>query len=199
MLVTIKSLLGASVKSLQSGTEVARVKVPLIDPRNLKIMAFYLESKLIKIAPAILMPEDIREVGPLGVIIDDINKIVSPDDVVRLEEIIGFDFILEKILVVDEGRRRLGTVEYYAFDPETYFIQQLYVKPGFMQSLKTANLIIGRSQIVDIDNKKITVRIAAEGADEPAKVYGQMQDGPNPNGFENPFRRVRPVDEIRRD
>jgi uncharacterized protein YrrD len=198
MLVTIKALLGASVKSLQSGSEIAKITIPLIDPRNLKIMAFYLESKLIKISPAILLPADIREVGPLGVIIDDINNIVSPDDVVRLKEIIEFDFILDGIAVVDEKKRRLGTVEYYTFDPESYFIQQLYVKPGFMQSLKVTNLIISRSQIVDVDNKKITVKLAADKAHEASRVFSQTQTGPNPGGFENPFRQPDPTSEITR-
>ncbi|MCL1929578.1 hypothetical protein FWF93_00265 [Candidatus Saccharibacteria bacterium] len=185
MLVTIKALVGASVKSLQSGAEIAKVAVPLIDPRNLKIMALYLESKMIKISPAILMPNDIREVGPLGIIIDDINKIVSPDEVVRLEEIVGFDFILDGIAVIDEKKRRLGTVDYYTFDPQSYFVQQLYIKPGFMQSMKVTNLIINRSQIIDIDNKKITVQVAADKASE---VYGKIASDANPGGFVNPFR-----------
>jgi uncharacterized protein YrrD len=192
MLVTIKALLGASVKSLQSGTEIARVTMPLIDPRNLKIMAFYLESKLIKLSPAILIPSDIREVGPLGIIIDDINKIVSPDDVVRLEEIVGFDFVLDGITVVDENKHKLGTVEYYTFEPESYFIQQLYVKPGLMQSMKVTNLVINRTQIIDIDNKKITVKTAADKASE---VYGKVADTPNPGGFVNPFRQGKKVDD----
>lgn len=185
MLVTIKALIGASVKSLQSGSEIAKITIPLIDPRNLKIMAFYLEGKLIKFTPAILIPDDIREVGPLGVIIDDINKIVSPDDVVRLEGIISFDFILNGITVIDEKKHKLGTVEYYTFDPETYFVQQLYVKPGILKVMKVTNLIINRSQIVDIDNKKITVKMAADKAGE---VYSKVANTPNPNGFVNPFR-----------
>jgi uncharacterized protein YrrD len=192
MLVTIKALLGASIKSLQSGTEIAKVTIPLIDPRNLKIMALYLESKLVKFSPAILIPSDIREVGPLGIIIDDINKIVSPDDIVRLEEIVNFDFVLDGITVVDEKKRRLGTVEYYTFDPESYFIQQLYVKPGIMQSMKVANLVINRTQIIDINNKKITVQVAADKASE---VYGKVANTPNPGGFVNPFRQSEKVDD----
>jgi uncharacterized protein YrrD len=199
MLVTIKALLGASVKSLQSGSEIAKVTVPLIDPRNLKIMALYLESKLIKFSPAILTPTDIREVGPMGIIIDDINKIVAPEDIVRLEEIINFDFILDGITVIDEKKHKLGTVEYYTFDPEGYFVQQLYVKPGFMQAMKVTNLIINRSQIIDIDNKKITVQIAADKASDPAKVYDKLASGPNPSGFVNPFRSPEQVDEIKQD
>jgi len=192
MLVTIKALLGTSVKSLQSGTEIAKVTVPLIDPRNLKIMALYLESKLLKFSPAILMPSDIREVGPLGIIIDDINKIVAPDDVVRLEEIVSFDFILSGLAVVDEKKRRLGTVDYYTFDPNSYFIQQLYVKPGLLKAMKVTNLIINRSQIIDIDNKKITVNTAVDKAGE---VYKKVSDIPNPDGFVNPFRAPKGADD----
>jgi sporulation protein YlmC with PRC-barrel domain len=195
MLVTIKALLGASVKSLQTGTEVAKTSMPLIDPRNLKLIALYVEGRMMTFSPAILLPSDIREVGPLGIIIDDAGKIVEPNDIVRIQEVVDFDFILENILVVDEKGHKIGRVGYYAFDPESYFVQQLYVKPTFGRSFKLSQIAISRSQIVDINNKKITVTIPTERLQKAIK---DMRGADNRKPIiDNPFRKPRTAEETR--
>jgi uncharacterized protein YrrD len=194
MLVTIKALLGASVKSLQTGMEVAKTTVPLIDPRNLKLMALYVEGRSVDFSPAVLIPTDIREVGPLGIIIDDADKIIDPAEIVRLQEIIGFDFVLDGISVVDEKNHKLGRVEHYGFDPDSYFVQQLYVKPSLGRAFKLAQIIVNRQQIVDINNKRIVVKIPTEKLHQAAKTLQQMQPPAEPF-FENPFRKPKPSEQ----
>jgi uncharacterized protein YrrD len=187
MLVTIKALLGTSVKSLQTGGEVAKITMPLIDPRNLKLVALYVDGRTLTSSPAVLLPSDIREVGPLGVIIDDADKIIDPYEIVRLQEIIDLDFVLDNILVVDEKKRKIGRVEHYAFDPESYFVQQLYVKPTLGRSFKLAQIIINRSQILDINNKKITVAVPTEKLQKAARAMQTLQV--QKPVMENPFRK----------
>lgn len=189
--------MGASVKSLQVEGEVAKISGVLIDPRILKIVAFYVSGPGIDFSPAILIPEDVREIGPVGFIIDDADKIVSPDDVVRLGEIIRFGFVLDKILVVDNKKRKLGRVESYAIDPMSCLIEQLYVSPSWMQSLRVAQIIVGRKQIEDISNDKIIVKAPTIKAKAASKVLAK-EDEEEEAYFDNPFRKPETASEARR-
>lgn len=195
MLITVGSLISASVKSLQLGREVAKVSGFLIDPRTLKIVAFYVSGTGIGFEPAVLMPEDVREIGPVGFIIDDADKIISPDDVVRFGEIIEFNFKLDNILVVDDKKRKLGRVDSYAIDPASCFIEQLYVRPPWTQSLRVAQMIIGRKQIKDISNDKIIVKAPTVKAKTTAKVLAKTSDDEEAY-FENPFRKPETASDI---
>lgn len=189
--------MGASVKSLQVGGEVAKISGVLIDPRILKIVAFYVSGPGVDFSPAILVPEDVREIGPVGFIIDDADKIVSPDDVVRLSEIIGFGFVLDGILVVDDKKRKLGRVESYAIDPVSCLIEQLYVSPSWTQSLRVAQIIVGRKQIEDISNDKIVVKAPTVKVKATSKALAKANEEEEAY-FENPFRKPETVSETRR-
>lgn len=194
MLITIGSLIGASVKSLQVGGEVAKISGVLIDPRVLKIVAFYVSGLGVGFNPAILVPEDVREIGPVGFIIDDADKIISPNDVVRLSETIEFGFVLDGILVVDDKKRKLGRVESYAIDPVSCLVEQLYVAPTWAQSFRVSQIVVGRKQIKDISNDKIVVKAPTVKEKSAAKVLAKASDEEEAY-FENPFRKPETVSE----
>ena len=50
------------ILSLRTGTEVALIKRPLINPDNLKIEGFYVEDLFDKKLDLILLTQDIREI-----------------------------------------------------------------------------------------------------------------------------------------
>lgn len=191
MLLAIKNMIGASVMSLQTGQPLARLDSPIVDPRSLKITAFYVSGPMVDFSPAVVFSEDIREFGPLGAIVDSSDVIVSPDGMVRLNEITDLNFKLDGINVVDEHRRKLGKVENYTLDPESFVIQQLYVKPTMMKSLSITNLTISRNQITAIDNDKITVK-APTVRDKVVRKVAETT-APISGDFENPFRKPKPA------
>lgn len=198
MLITIKNMLGQPVMSLQTGQPLARLDMPIINPHNLKIVAFYVSGPMVDFKPAVLFAEDIREFGEMGAIVDSSDNILSPDGMVRLGEVISYGFVLEGINVVDEKRHRLGRVENYTLNPEDFMIQQLYLKPTLMKSLSVAHLTVSRDQIVAIDNDKITVKTPT--VREKAAKETKPTESPDAVPFENPFRKPKPIAEnVNRD
>jgi uncharacterized protein YrrD len=185
MLITKSNMLGTSVMSLQTGQPLAQISGAVINPHNLKILAFYVHGPLVDFDPAVLFPEDIRELGQLGAIVDGVENIMSPDGLVRLEEVIGYNFVLDNIWVVDDRGRKLGRVENYAFDSDSFMIQQLYLKPTLLRQFSVASLTIGRSQIVSIDNHRIVVKAPTETVPKSAAAPAE----PRAMQFDNPFRK----------
>jgi uncharacterized protein YrrD len=192
MLITIQNMLGAPVMSLQTGQPLAKLDVPIIDPRNLKIVAFYVSGPMVEYQPAVLFAEDIREFGDVGAIVDSADQITPTTDLIRLNEVIDFHFELNGIHVIDEQKRKLGKVENYTLDPDSFLIQQLYLKPTLAKSLSVAHLTVSRTQIVAIDNDKITVKTPTV-REKVAKVTKTAQSVVNPEGYDNPFRKPKPA------
>jgi len=185
MLITIKNLINAPVMSLQTGQPLAHIDSAIVDPRNLKIVAFYVSGPLVDFSPAVLFATDIREFGYLGAIIDSTDKILPIDDLVRLQEVIDFGFSMDGLRVIDEHKTKLGRVENYTLDPESFFIQQIYAAPTFLKSFGITNLTISRNQIISVDNSSIIVK--GSGVKSKTATAGKPSVKIAP--IENPFRK----------
>lgn len=179
MLITHTRLQGAPILSLQTGTPLAETSEAIIDPRQLTVVAFYCVGPNVS-GTAILHTSDIREFGNMGIIVDGANVLMPPDDLVRLREVLDFNFTLVGKQVVDSRRRKLGKVEGYSIDPESFYIMKLNVRRPLMKSFLNANLLIDRTQILEINNKHIMVD-SGEVRTEKEMAAPQVID--------NPFRR----------
>lgn len=177
-------LLNMPLMSLQTGTEVGRTVSTVIDPRNLSVVAFYCEGPGINFHPALLHTGDIREYAGIGLIIDSADIIMPTDDLVRLKEILSYNFKLEDKLVVDDHGHKVGKVINYTTDTLNYLIVKLQVSPPFFQSFSSAEVIIDRSQIISINDKKIIVK--APTIKEQAK-HSSVQ---HRTVVDNPFRKT---------
>lgn len=144
--------------SLQTGVQIAQTSRPIIDPRDLTIVAFYCEGPRLDVNPAILHIEDIREFSNLGFIVDSAQVIMSPNDLVRLQQVIGFNFALDDKLVVDDAGRKIGKVSNYSLDSRSFYIMQIYAQPTIWSAWNTAEVVISRQQIIQIDDAKIIVK-----------------------------------------
>ena len=171
--------------SLQTGTQVGMAVRHIVDPRRLNIVAFYCEGPLIDFNPAILHTSDIREFSSIGLIVDSADNIMPPDDLVRLREVLSYNFDLEGKLVIEEGGRKLGKVGGYTVDSESFFIIKLQVRPTLLQSFGRAELLIDRTQIREINDKHIVVHEATIADGEKAHF------APLPT-IDNPFRKAAP-------
>ena len=190
MLITIKNLIDAPLMSLQTGQPLARIDSAIIDPRNLKIIAFFCSGPMVDFQPAVIYANDIREFGQMGAIIDSSNKILPLEDLVRLQEILDFGFVLDGIHVFDDYKNKLGKVSNYTIDPESFFIQQLIVTPTLLRSFRIATLTISRNQIKEINNSRIVVKspIVHSHEHSPSPVELPLQ-------IDNPFRKSKPAAE----
>lgn len=191
MLIEIDNIIGKNILSLETGNPAARIDGAIVNPHNLKIVAFYVSGPMVDFSPAVLFSDDIREFSPLGAIIDSGDRIMElNDEMVRLNEIINYGFSLENIKVVTENKRKIGRVHGFAVDVADFSIQQLFVRPGLWQSFLSTNLIIGRKQIIAIDNEKITVKNS-----DVKKPTTQNANNLTKNlePIENPFRKAKPA------
>jgi len=178
MLLPLERLLQTAVMSLQTGAELARVKHVLVDPRDLTVVAYELEGHNLDLHPSYLRPIDARELSQLGFIVDSNEEFVGADDVIRIQEVINFGFDLVGLEVIDNNKKKLGKVIGYSIDSGSFSVQQLSVKRPLLKSFGETELLINRSQIIEVSDK--IVKVASTDTKEPLK--SPLRD------FNNPFR-----------
>jgi len=160
MLVLKKALENKPIASVQSGHRVAVSGEMIIDPRNLKIFAFHVSSP--QKQDLVLHTEDIRGVTPQGMIIDDNDQLMSfDDDLVRLKKVTDINFKLIDKPVYTEHKKKIGKVVDFVTETDGFQIMKLHVTRPLVKSLGTSQLIIDRSQIVQVTDDKIIVKSTA--------------------------------------
>lgn len=181
MLISGSRLNNAPVMGLQTGTELARIGTPVINPNNLAIVAYELEGPLLDRKPSLLRIADVREFSDIGVIVDSSDEFVFPEDILKLNDIYNLHFFLSGMPVRDEKHHKLGKVDGYTIETGNFVIQQLNVKRPLLKSLGDTHLLIHRSQITEINDKEIIVKSHAE---IPEPVLENLQ-----RTYVNPFRK----------
>lgn len=185
MLVLGTRLNETPVMSLQTGTRLAQTGTPLINPANLKIIAFKLEGPLLTEHPSFLRTADIREIGAIGMIIDSSDELIGLDDVIKIKELYELNFSLIGMNVIDEHKHKLGKVDGYTVETGSFVIQQLNVKRGLLRGLNDTGLLIHRSQITEINDTTIIVKSTAKKISPEPVLQATRHDYINP--FRNPM------------
>lgn len=158
MLILGSHLINMPVMSLQTGSKLAVIDTPVIDPSNLKIIAYKLEGPLLAQRPSFLLISDVREISSIGLIVDSADEFIGSDDVIVVKKIIELGFKLVNIDVFEDTRHKLGKVIDYNIDSSSFVVQQLHVKQSLIKSLSNSDLLVNRSQIIAIDDRKIIVK-----------------------------------------
>lgn len=156
MLLLSKSLLNQPILGLQTGGQLATASSLIINPNNLKIEGFYCQDRFSK-NQLILLTQEIRDVIPQGIVVDDHEALSDPEELVRLKQILDLQFELLGKTVVTISKERLGKVNDFAADSATLYIQKLYVGQSLFKSLTGGQLSIDRNNIVEITNRKIVI------------------------------------------
>jgi uncharacterized protein YrrD len=162
MLVNGSQLIDTPIMGLHTGAELAKTKTPIIDPSNLKIVAYEVDGPLLDQRPSLIRIADIREMSDIGLIVDSSDEFISIDDVIAIKKIYDLNFRLIGLNVVDELKHKIGRVSEYNINTSTFIIEQLGVKPGILKSLAEHELLIHRSQIIEISDTTIVVKSAAK-------------------------------------
>ena len=184
MLLLGSRLIGTSVMSLQTGTKLAVTRLPIIDPANLKITAYEVDGAMLVEKPSFIRIADIRELSNIGMIVDSNDEFINLTDVISIKKIYDLGFKLIGLDVIDEIKHKLGKIDDYVVDTDSFIIQKLSVRRGFFKSLSETGLLINRSQIIEINDKAIIVRAAAKKL-EPIEPPKQL-------AYLNPFRSQSP-------
>jgi sporulation protein YlmC with PRC-barrel domain len=178
MLLAYDRLLHTPVMSLQTGAELARTNKILIDPRDLTIIAYELDGPMLDEHPSFLRPVDVRELSNLGFIVDSSDEFVGLGDVIKIKEVHGFGFDVIGLDVIDDKKKKLGKVSGYNVDSGSFSVQQFVVKRPLLKSFGEAEMLIHRSQVIEVHDSHLMVR--SPSVEEPVK--GTLRE------YTNPFR-----------
>src|SRR3990167_1424648 len=158
MLMMSKSLYNRPILSLRSEGQIGLAIEPIINPHNLKILGWWCKAPN---SPNqfVLLVENVRELMPNGLAVDDHNALSTPQDLVRHKEILDVHFQLPDKLVKTK-RSKLGKVSDYTYD-QSMFIQKLYVTRSLTKIFSSEDtLIISRDQVLEVTDHYILVEDA---------------------------------------
>lgn len=184
MLILGSRLTNIPVMGLQTGSQLATTNKPIIDPSNLKILAYEVSGPLLSEKPSYIRIADVRELSDVGMIIDSNDEFIGINDVIKIKEIHKLNFNPIDMTVTDESKRKLGRVYNYSLNTDNFIIQQLNVRQGIFKSLSDSELLVHRSQIVEINNNEIIVKTTAQKLKPVSK--------PTQLNYINPFRSQSP-------
>lgn len=179
-------LISAPVLSVQAGGPIGKITSTIIDPNDLKIIAFRLEGPLVNKQQNLLDARSIREYSNYGFVIDDIDELIGPDDVIKISDILKLNFDLLNLKVETKKGSKLGKVQDFTVTSEDFIVQQIIVKRPAVKALIDPELTISRKEIVEITDYKVIIK-------DEEKVLKQKAEKEDfvPN-FVNPFRESQP-------
>lgn len=187
MLVYNSKLIGTPVLSLQTGAPVGFVKSSIVDPNDLKILAFRLDGhRMAKNSANILDISSIREYSNLGIVIDSIEELVTPSDVIKIQKVLELNFDLIGLKVETKKRSKLGKLVDFTVTPEDFIVQQIIVHRPTMKALVDPDLTISRKEIVEVTDYKVIIR------DEEKVLKDRAENEDFVPNFVNPFREKQP-------
>ena len=181
MLIEGSKLLKYPILSLHTASRIAEVKGLVIDPNFLKVVAFEISAVSSK-QRLFLEASSVREFSKMGMIVDSDEEFVEKDDVIKLKETIDLGFSLDNMKVISKKKAMLGRIEDFIINTEDFQIMQLIVKRPIYKALIDPELVIGRSDIHEINDSEIIVK-SEEGT--IMKKSGTLDFVPN---FVNPFK-----------
>jgi hypothetical protein cdiviTM7_02774 len=186
MILLGSALANYPVMSLQMGGKVGSLAQPLVDPATLTIVAYTVNGSFANDTTMLLRLADVREMSELGMIIDSVDELITPTDVIKIQRLYELKFHLLGMTVQDKRGRRLGKISDYTIETGNFVIQQLIVRRSWLHRLNDAELVIHRSQIIEINNDAIIVQSQAETKKPEQKT---TQPAMSSGEYVNPFRK----------
>ena len=181
MLIEGSKLLNYPILSLHTASKIAEVKALIIDPNFLKVVAFEINVASSK-QRLFLETASVREFSKMGMIVDSDEEFVEQGDVIKLKEMIELGFTLENMKVLSKKKTMLGRVEDFIVTTDDFRVMQLIIKRPIYKSLIDPELVIGRSEIHEINDTEIIVKSEESTI---IKKSGALDFVPN---FVNPFK-----------
>lgn len=166
MLQLSAAIINRPVMSLRTGAAVATAVAPIINPDNLKIEGFYCSDRFDN-KELILLYQDIRDIIPQGIVIDDHEVLVDESDLVRLKKVLELQFELIGKPIETVAKEKVGKVGDFAVETTTMMIQKIYASQSILKSFTGGSLSIDRSQIVEITQKKVIINELLKRAPVP--------------------------------
>ena len=157
MLKLSGKLFNTIIYSLRTGGQIGVGLRPVINPNNLKVEGWFATS-IYESGTLVLPISEIRELSRGGIAVNDHEALTAAAELVRLQPLVNLDYQLLGKPVATESKQKLGKVEDFALNIDSFFIEKLYVVPGGLKILSSKRLQVSRKQIIEITDKKIIVQ-----------------------------------------
>ena len=167
MLQLSEAMLKRQVLSLRTSAPIAEIIAPIINQDNLKIEGFCC-SEYAERTPKVLLFQDIRDILPQGVVVNDVEVLSEASELIRLKKVLDRNFTLIGMPVETISHEKVGKVSDYAFETTTMYIQKIYVSRSLIKNLTSGSLSIDRTQIQEITAKKVIINDLLELTPAPA-------------------------------
>ena len=186
MLTNASRLVDCPILSLHVGGEIARITELVVNPHNLKIVAFRVDGPLIRDEVGDILPiESVREFSSAGAIVDSIDDFINGEEVIRINDVLKLNFALVGLKVVTKQKTKLGKVIDYILDTDAWQIHQIVVHRPLMKSFLDPELVISRQKIVEVTDYEVIVKDETEKSQRKESAPASTDFVPN---FINPFR-----------
>ena len=193
MLVYASKLIGTPVLSVRAGSPISSVSDVIVDPDNLKIIAFRLRGGVVgNNTPDLLDTSSIREYSSYGIVIDDADELVTSDEIVRLSEVIKLHFNLNNLKVETKHGTKLGHIIDYTVNVDDFLVQQLIVRRPVFKSFIDPELTVPRQEIAEVTDYKVILKDEEKEIREKATHEEFVPNFVNP--FRNPESGFAPID-----
>ena len=183
MLVYASKIIGAPVLSVQAGGPIGAIESIVVDPDNLNVIAFKLGGASIgRDDNYILDVRSVREYSQYGFVIDDIDELVAPGDVLKIANVLEYNFSLINLKVETRKGSKLGKIIDYTLNSDNFMVQQIVVKRPAIKALIDPELLISRNEVVEVNDYKLIVK------DEEKVIKEKAEKEDFVPNFVNPFR-----------
>jgi uncharacterized protein YrrD len=160
-LVQITELAGRPIIDLDSGDVLGQVESWVISPRDQKVLAYVLQRQGWLAPLRVLLTMDVAEYAPRMLVVRDREALIEPREVVGLSELINAKMTMVGFTAEDAQGKKLGCVEQVVFDTVTSLIHRYYIQPAGLRGAIEQNLVLGRHQVVKIENQRVVFDIGA--------------------------------------
>ena len=186
MLVYNSNLIGTPILSVEAGGPIGQIASAVVNPGNLQIIAFKLVGPVIDPSRNILDTKSIREYSNLGMVIDGIDELASPSDIVKIEQVLKLNFDLLTLKVETKKGSKLGHLVNFTINSDDFLVQQIIVRRPLVKRFLDPELTIPRKEIVEVTDYKIIVK------DEEKTIKSRAENEDFVPNFVNPFRKTEP-------
>jgi len=143
---------------------IAVVHEAILDPSTLQVVLFSLRGSRDTSAKHYVRAQQSHIAAGVTLIIKTSDNIGSADDFVREKLLLEKTCTLFGYLVVTSSGKKLGRVTDYSLSSQLMRVEKLHVMPPLWQRLHSAERILPRSIILDVDMDKRLIKVKDDKA-----------------------------------
>ncbi len=152
---SFRELLGIPILDKVSKGLLGKISDFIVNPANGEILAFFTRKDRKLILPTV----DVARVTSEAIFVEDPEAMATPDEIIRISEVIQLHTPIFGNKVFTVSRQYLGEVVDFRFETNGWVLTKLDVAKKIL-GIPTEQKLINSSQIIRIKSNEITVRDA---------------------------------------